>query len=86
MSRAVCRYCGEQFGGVTAYDRHLDIRRRTVTTPKGHRVPNEQVVSCRPVDTFGEPMPKSREPRLVATDRNGTRVWVTRIDDRPRDT
>lgn len=73
-----CAYCAERFASTAAYDRHLLIRRMTVTTPKGHVVPGEQVVTCRPVGSFGQPMRDGR-PRLVMGARGR---WVTERDPR----
>jgi hypothetical protein len=72
---AVCAYCGESFGGTAAYDRHLLVRRMTVITPKGHVVPSEEVVTCRPVGSFGQLM-RNGEPRLV---RSSKGWWVTKL-------
>lgn len=79
MALATCAGCGERFGGVRAFDRHLLVRRVTVTTPAGHVVHGEQVVTCRPVESFSDPAGESGGPRLVRSPRG---VWVTKTDDR----
>lgn len=79
MPLTECASCGKRFGGLTAFDRHLRVERRTVVTPKGHVVVGEQVVTCRPIEEFAEPMGRSGQPRLVLSSRG---VWVTRPDVR----
>lgn len=78
MPKTQCSYCGARFGGVRAFDRHLLVQRKTVVTPKGHVVRGEQIVTCRPVEEFSEPM-KGGQPRLVMSPRG---LWVTRLDAR----
>ena len=68
-----CAYCGERFASTPAYDRHLLVRRMMVTTSKGHVVPNEEVVACRPVSEFSKRM-KGGQRRLV---RNAQGRWST---------
>lgn len=75
MSKISCAYCNERFGSTAAFDRHLLVKRQTVTTKKGHVVENEQVVTCRPVSDFGKPM-KNGLPRLVLSSRG---TWVTAL-------
>lgn len=75
-----CAYCLEHFNSTPAFDRHLLVRRMTVTTPKGHVVENEEVVTCRPVEEFSKPM-RNGQPRLVAVERKSGRVWVTKRYD-----
>lgn len=81
MPLVQCAYCEEWFGGTTAFDRHLRVRRETVTTPGGHVVPNEQIVTCRTLAELGEVSQKTGLPRLVPTMRRDRRVWVTRLRD-----
>jgi hypothetical protein len=77
MPKNQCAYCGERFNSTGAYDRHLSVKRKTVTTPKGIKVAHEEVVTCRPVTEFGSPM-KDGLPRLVWSDAKS--AWVTERD------
>lgn len=76
-----CAYCGENFGSIGAYDRHLRVTRKTVTTPRGYVVENEQVVTCRSVAEYAEPMKKTGKPRLVPVERKSGRAWVIETRD-----
>ena len=79
-----CAYCGERFASTPAYDRHLLIRRMTVTTPKGFVVPNEEVITCRPVEDFAKSFGRSGRPRLVRNSRGRWAIGVMPAEIRSR--
>jgi hypothetical protein len=79
LKEAHCAACHEHFSSPAAFDRHLRHRRMTVTSPRSHRVENELVTTCIPAADFTKPRGKAGKPLLVASERQGQRLWVTKV-------